>query len=182
MSGTLGMLYLVDVKMVDKKTRETIKQRLLVVGGEEADIGRKIQWVIDVARYRNIVITGHEKIRDKVHVLHTFVEQEKPADLPIIERAERTEGVAQAKPLTQSEPPKLFAVGITTTMIAHDSTHALRKVAHALLNSASPGTSHAGASLSDDSTVAIEQIPFSSGYAKPRDVSNEANRAHFVRG
>jgi len=182
MSGTLGMLYLVDVKMIDKATRETIKQRLLVVGGEEADISRKISWVIDASRYRSIAVIGHEKIRDKVHVLHTVVEQAPPAPTPVIERGDRSESVPQAKSIIQSEPPKLFAIGVTTTMVAQDSTHALRKVGHAILSRTSPGSSHAGASLSDNSTISVEQIPFSSGYAKPRDVSNESNHATFVRG
>ncbi len=181
-SGTLGMLYVVEVRMVDKSSREKIKQCLLVVGGEERDIDRKVRWIVDSSRYREVSITGIEKIRDKVHVLHTVVERESPTDAPVIDRGERTERVPQAKSVIQAEQPKLFAIGVTTTMMGLDSTHALRKVGHAILSHTTPGKSHAGATLSEDSTIQVEQIPFSSGFARPRDVSTESNAAHFVRG
>ncbi len=181
-SGTLGMLYVVEVRMVDKITWEKIKHKVLIVGGEEADIDRKVRWIFDSSRYREMSITGVEKIREKVHILQTVITQDKPAATPVIERGERTESVPQGKTIIDDVPLQMFAVGISTRMPARDSVHALRKVGHAIVSSTLPDKSHSGASLSEDATVTVEQIPFASGYARPRDVSNEINRAHVVRG
>lgn len=181
-SGTIGMLYVVEVRMVDKVTREKIKHKVLIVGGEERDIDRKVRWIFDSSRYREMSVTGVEKIRDKVHILQTVITQDEATVLPVIERTDRTESIPQGKTIIDSVPLQLFAVGITTRMPAKDSVHALRKVGHAIVSSTLPDKSHSGASLSEDSTVVVEQIPFSSGYAMPRDVRNEANAATFVRG
>ena len=67
-------------------------------------------------------------------------------------------------------------------MLAKDEEHALRKLSHALMSHATGGHSHSGASLSADSTVEIEEVPRANGYATARDVSNEVNHAHMVRG
>ena len=40
--STVGMLYLVNIKLTRKATNEKIKQRLLVVGCEVDDIERKL--------------------------------------------------------------------------------------------------------------------------------------------
>lgn len=181
-SGTLGMLYVVEVRMVDKITREKIKHKVLIVGGEERDIDRKVRWIFDSARYREMSVTGVEKIREKVHILQTVITQDEQTATPVIDRGERTESVAQGKTIIEDVPLQMFAVGISTRMPARDAVHALRKVGHAVVSSTLPEKSHSGASLSDDATVTVEQIPFASGYARPRDVSNEANTAHFVRG
>jgi hypothetical protein len=181
-SGTIGMLYVVEVRMVDKITREKIKHKVLIVGGEERDIERKMRWVFDSTRYSETSITGIEKIRDKVHILQTIITQDSPAVTPIIRQGERTESVPQGKTIIEDAPLRLFAVGVSTRMPARDSVHALRKVGHAIVSSTLPDKSHSGASLSDDATITVEEIPFASGYARPRDVSNENNPAHFVRG
>lgn len=182
MNSIIGMLYLVNVRMTDKVTKERIRHRVLVVGGEESDIERKVKWLFDQSRYGALRISNIEKVREKVHILQTIIEQEAPAATPVIERGECTTHAPQGRLLIESVRPKLFAVGITTTMLGKDATHALRKVGHAIVSRTLPGKSHGGASLSNESTVAIEEIPFSSGVAMPKDVSNEVNQPHFVRG
>jgi hypothetical protein len=178
----LGMLYVVDVRLSRSDTKEIFKHRLLIVGCEHADIERKLRWVFDASTYKEMSITGIEKVRDKVHFLSTKVFQMTPAVGPVIERDDHSQTVSQNKTKIEPFDPKLFAVGIATTMLAKDQFHALRKVGHAIVSQATEGTSHSGAALSEDSTVTIEEIPRSSGYAAPRDVSAEINRAHMVRG
>ena len=178
----LGMLFVVNVRLVRHRTRETVKHRLLLVGCEHADIERKVRWMFDVTEYKEMSITGIEKIREKVHFLTTVVTQAgAPAEVSIA-RDEGTQQVPQQKTTIEQYDPRLFAVGISTTMVAKDAEHALRKVGHALVSYATEGKSHSGASLSEDSTVVIEEVPRSNGYAMPRDVSHEVNRAHVMRG
>jgi len=178
----LGMLYIVDVNVLDKSTRETAKHKLLLVGCEAEDIERKMKWIFDTGNV-NLMIKGAEKVREKVHFLSTIITKDESADSPVIMRDENSQTITQFSPqLTEAYDPKLFAVGIVTTMLAKDSDHALRKVATALMNRATVGKSHTGASLHDDSTINVEEIPKSNGYASPRDVSSEVNKAHMVRG
>ncbi len=178
----LGMLYIVEVQLFSKKTGEKIRHKLLIVGGEQSDIERKLSWVFDAKKYEGITIRGIEKVREKVHFLSTSITQIGESFEPIVSTDEGSK-VASGVP-THTEPydPLMFAIGLSTTMLAKDPEHALRKLGHALISRASEGKSHAGAKLSADSTLAVEQIPMSSGYAKPRDVSNESNQATFVRG
>jgi hypothetical protein len=178
----LGMLYVVEVRMVNAVTGEKIKHKLLLVGCEQPDIERKLKWIFDARQYSEFSISGIEKVREKVHFLSTFVTQEKAPTSAVIERDERSQVVAGQPMITEPYDPKLYAVGITTMMLAKDEVHAMRKVGHALLSHATEGKSHSGAHLSEDSTIAIEEVPRSSGYAKARDVFSESNRAHFVRG
>lgn len=178
---TLGMLYIVDVKVDNKSTRETIRHKLLMVGCEASDIERKLAWVFDPA-VNSIQLKGVEKVREKVHFLSSVIKQLNAPVGPVIESGERTQVVPQQTRLIEQYDPKLYAIGISTTMSAKDEEHALRKLGHALVSHATEGKSHSGASLSEDSTVTIEEVPRSSGYAMPRDVSAEANRAHFVKG
>jgi len=181
-SAVLGMLYLVDVRLIHSTTGEKIKHRLLMVGCEQQDIERKLRWVFDVREFSSFAIVATEKVREKVHVLSTVITAETPAAGPIVEVGERTTVVPQGLILREDYDPNLYAVGITTTMLATDEAHALRKVGRALIASATAGKSHSAASLSDDSRIQVERIPKSTGYAKPRDVSAESNRAHVVRG
>lgn len=178
----LGMLYVVDVRLVKTGSSEKLKHRLLLVGCEHADIERKLRWLFDVTEYKEMSIVGIEKVREKVHFLSTVVTQIDPPAGPVIEREEGSQPVYQQQTLTEPYDPKLFAIGITTTMLGKDEEHALRKLGHAIISRATEGRSHSGASLSADSTVAVEEIPRSNGYASARDVSNESNRAHVVRG
>lgn len=178
----LGMLYIVDVSVLDKSTRETAKHKLLLVGCEAEDIERKMKWIFDTGNV-SLMIKGAEKVREKVHFLSTIITKDESVDSPVIMRDENSQPITQFSPqLTEAYDPKLFAVGIVTTMLAKDSDHALRKVATALMNRATVGKSHTGASLHGDSTINVEEIPKSNGYASARDVSNEANKAHMVRG
>jgi hypothetical protein len=178
----LGMLYVVDVRLVTKHTQEKIKHRLLLVGCEEPDIERKIRWLFDATKYKEISIKGIEKVREKVHFLSTSIIKLNEPTNPVIEREDGTQTVPQQQQLHEQYDPNLYAVGVTTTMLAKDEKHALRKVGNALINLASEGASHSGSNLSDDSNVQIEQVSKSSGFAKPRDVSMESNKATFVRG
>ena len=178
----LGMLYIVDVTVTDKETSETAKHKLLLVGCEADDIERKMKWIFDTGNV-SLMIKGAEKVREKVHFLSTIITKDQSVSSPVIMRDENSQTVNQFSPqLTEPYDPKLFAVGIVTTMLAKDSDHALRKVATALMNRATVGKSHTGASLHDDSTINVEEIPKSNGYATARDVSNEINKAHMVSG
>ena len=178
----LGMLYIVDVNVANKETGETAKHKLLLVGCEADDIERKMKWIFDTGNV-SVMIKGAEKVREKVHFLSTIITKDRSVDSPVIMRDENSLSINQFSPqLTEAYDPKLFAVGVVTTMLAKDSDHALRKVATALMNRATVGKSHTGASLHDDSTITVEEIPKSNGYASPRDVSSEVNKAHIVRG
>lgn len=180
--AVIGMLYLVDVRLVRAATGEKIKHRLLLVGCEQQDIERKLRWIFDAREFSEFSLGGVEKVREKVHFLSTVLTPAAAASGPVVEAGERTAAVPQAKTTIEQYDPHLFAVGVTTTMLAKDEAHALRKVGSALIASATEGRSHSAASLSDESQIRVERIPKSSGYAKPRDVSNESNRAHLVRG
>ena len=181
-SSVVGMLYIVDVHLVNRSTQEQVKHKILIVGGEQSDIERKLRWVFDASTYSGFVIKSVDKVRDKVHFLSSVIQQPAPATPPVVERDGRSELVAQAKPTSERYDPNLYAVGITTTMLAKDEQHAIRKVANALMASATEGASHSGARLGDDSTVVVERIAKSSGYAMPRDMSNDSNTAHILRG
>lgn len=178
----LGMLYLVDVRLVRSDTGEKHKHRLLLVGCEHADIERKLRWIFDSTEYKEMSISAIEKVREKVHFISTVVTQPDAPVEPVINRETRSQIVAQQRTAVEEYDPHLYAIGISTTMIGKDEHHALRKLGHALIAQATEGRSHSGAALSADSTLTIEQVPFASGYARPRDVSNEINRAHFVAG
>lgn len=177
----LGMLYIVDVRLV-AKSGERIKQKILMVGCEKADIERKLKWVLDAAQYKEMSISGIEKVREKVHVINTIITEEPSPAGPIVTVGDRSVVVPTAKLHTNDYAPKLFAVGIVTQMLGSDEYHALRKVGNALTTHGLAAKSHNGPRLSEQSTISVEEIPLSSAYAKPRDVSNEINPAHFVRG
>ena len=180
--SVLGMLYIVDVRLIHSTTKDKHKHKILMVGCEQADIERKLRWIFDASVYSEFSVKNIEKVREKVHFLSTVITQDSGMTGPVIERAEGSQVVIQQQ--TSSEPydPKLFAVGLSTTMLAKDRDHALRKVGNALVASATVGKSHSAASLSADSTITVEEIPRSNGYAQARDVSQEVNRAHMVRG
>lgn len=180
--AVLGMLYIADVRLVRFATGEKVKHRLLLVGCEQQDIERKLRWVFDAREFSEFSLTGVEKVREKVHFLSTVVTAESRQPEPVVQVGERTQTVTQGRTASEPYDPHLYAVGITTTMLAKDEAHALRKVGSALIASATEGQSHSAASLSNESQIRVERIPKSSGYAKPRDVSNESNRAHIVRG
>jgi len=181
--GVIGMLYLVDVRMVNKRSGEKIKKKLLLVGCEADDIERKLRWVFDSSLYEEFSVSDVEKVREKVHVISTVYSQlDTTTKTPLIKRTDGTPTVKQMSTGQEKYDPNLYAVGITTTMIGKDEQHALRKVGNAILASATDGKSHSAAELSEDATVTVERIPFQSGYAMPRDVTNESNKPHFVRG
>lgn len=181
-ASLLGMLYLVDVRLVRRSSGEKLKHRLLLVGCEHADIERKLRWIFDTTEYKEMSLSGIEKVREKVHFLSTVVTQPDEPVGPVIEREERSQIVHQQPILVEPYDPRVFAIGLVTTMLAKDEAHALRKLSTALLSQATEGRSHSGAALSAESTLTIEEVPRSSGYARARDVSNESNRAHVMRG
>lgn len=178
----LGMLYIVDVRLVQKADGEKIKHRILLVGCEQDDIDRKIRWLFDAAKYKEIAITGIEKVREKVHFLSTTISQERPAPAAVIDRDGHSQPIPSAQLQTEQYDPNLYAVGLSAAFLAKDEAHAIRKAGRALINTATEGKSHTGGDLPEGATLTVEQIPKSSGYALPRDVSEEANKAHFVRG
>lgn len=178
----IGMLYIVEIRMVKKSTNEKIKQKLLMVGCERRDIARKMKWIIDGSKYDEVSITNVEKVRQKIHLLQTVVTQVNEPTGPVIQQGESSKVVSQSSLSGNDYKPNLYAVGITTTMLAKDEDHAMRKTGHAIIASVSDITSRTGASLSGDSKVLIEQIPMKSRTASARDVSHEINTASFVRG
>jgi hypothetical protein len=182
-SHALGMLYLVEVRMEDAKTREITKQRLLVVGCEAADIERKLRWIYEANRYSQFSIEAVEKVREKIHVLSTKITQpHEPTSNTILREEGRQQEVVD--PPVVLDLPELihYAVGITTRVYARDHYHALRKIAAAISAQATDGVPDTTARLSPDSTVQIEEIAKPARFARARDVSNIAERAHFVRG
>jgi len=72
----LGMLYIVDVNVIDKETGETSKHKLLVVGCEADDIERKMKWIFDTGNV-SVMIKGAEKVREKVHFLSTIITKDQ---------------------------------------------------------------------------------------------------------
>jgi hypothetical protein len=175
------MLYLVGVRFTDRRSREITKQRLLVVGGEEADIERKLRWIYETDNFCEFSITGVEKVREKIHVLSTTVTQPREVSKNTILREEgRQQEVIDPVP----DIPDLihYAVGITTRIYARDHYHALRKVAAALNEQSTDGPTSTTARLSSDSVVQVEEITKPSAVARPRDVTNVKAKAHFVRG
>ena len=180
--SVLGMLHIVEVRLISKDSGEKIKHKLLMVGCEAADIDRKLRWVFDTTKYENFSISSVEKVREKIHMLSTIVTQEASAAAATIEREENTQQVTGVPSVIEQYNPNLYAVGITTTILATDEEHALRKVGRALMARSSEVKSQTAPMLSEDSTIQVEEIPKSSGFVRPRDVSGEVNRAHFVRG
>lgn len=180
--GILGMLYIVDVRMVDAVSGEKIKQKLIVVGVEAADIERKLKWFFDLKRFKEFSITGVEKVREKIHLVSTVITQETPANSPVIVRDEGTRHIPAGKSVIEPYDPHLYAIGIATTMLARDENHALRKTGNAVIHRAlNQPMSGECPKLSDDSIVVVEQVALKSGYAMPRDVRNEINLAHIFR-
>ena len=177
--STIGMLYLVNIRLTRKASNEKIKQRLLVVGCEAGDIERKLRWTIDTSKYDSFMIESVEKIRDKVHVLGTTFEQlDEGLDGPVIVRGEGTKIVDQT---VDTVKHTRFAVGLATQVIAVDEDAALRKVGHSLVNHTLGNLSVSGAKLSADSVLTIEELAPRNGTARARDVSNEATRARILR-
>lgn len=174
------MLYIVSVRMILKETGEKIKEKVLIVGCRESDINSKLRWAYDQSKYSSFSVSEIEKVREKIHVISTSIKQEKSTDLAVIERSDGTKNI-EYPAMKIEDQIKKFAIGITSVVVASDEEHAMRKIGHAIINRTN-GKSHSGASLSEDSTIVIEEIPFSSGYAAARDVSIESNKAHFVRG
>ena len=181
--SVIGMLHIVEVRMVNRHTGETIKQKLLVVGSEAADIEKKLRWVFDISSYAEFSITGVEKVREKVHTISTSITQHREeAKGPLVKQHGEVKEISQENHGGDKYSPNCYAVGITTTMLAKDEEHALRKVGHAIVSSATGVDSHAGAKLSSGATVVIEKLAKSTGFAMPRDVSSETNNARMVRG
>jgi len=180
-TGVLGMLYIVEVNLSKNNGLQRVKQKLLLVGCEEADIERKINWIIDRTKYDGFSIKNIEKVREKVHVLSTTYKESASIDTPTILRGGSSQPVPQGA-TTKKYDPKLYAVGLITTMLGEDEDHAIRKVGNALIASTVELKSKSAKGLSEDSTLTIEEIPLSSGYSKGKNYDNEINKATFVRG
>jgi hypothetical protein len=180
--NVIGMLHIVEVRLISKDSGEKIKHKLLMVGCEAADIERKLRWVFDTTKYESFSVSSVEKVRDKIHTLSITVTQEDSATEATIKRAENSQQVVGVPSLIEQYNPNLYAIGITTTILAADEEHALRKVGRALMERTSEVKSGTAPMLSEDSTIQVEEIPKSSGFVRPRDVSGEINKAHFVRG
>ena len=178
---TIGMLYVVDVRMRNRATKEKVKHKLLVVGCEADDSARKLTWIFDSTQWDELSITSVEKVREKVHYISTTITQDNEVVAPVIDRGTRQETVRQSDAPIEQYDPHLYAVGLTTTMLAKDEMRAIRKVARALLADALQGH-RSGPSLSEESTLTVERISMRSGYAMPRDVSSEINDAKIMRG
>ena len=180
----LGMLYIVEVRLIRRGDNTSIKQRLLMVGCESADIERKLRWVYSADEYSEFGITGVSKVTDKIHVLSTHIRQIATAPAPIIKRADGTYAVPQTPAARIPSDHKKYAIGLAAQLYARSDFHALEKVSHALLNEAAV-LAHmpaGGYRLPPESMLIIEEVAAPSDLATARDVSNEINKAHLVRG
>lgn len=177
----LGMLYLVSVRLYDRKSGEKIKHKILVVASEIGDIERKVKWMFDYSLYDQFSITHIEKIRQKMQIISTKITQIKTQTTPVIKQGEETKIVQQGTIADQLET-KLFAIALSTKLIAFDEDHALRKLGKILINTGLHIKPTNAPLLSEKSKLIIEHIAGQSGYALPRDVSEQINTAHFVRG
>ena len=177
----LGMLYLIDVRVSVLSTREIMKHHMLVIGGEEADIERKLRWMFDVTKYTDIRITSCVRIREKMHILRTTLLKESTEPDAVIKRLNDVQNVFQPTQVASSENGKFWAVGLSTTMHGFDEGHCIRKIARALAEAYAPIKNKDAPVLSENSTLLIEEISEPSGFAMPRDVTGEANKAHIFR-
>ncbi len=177
----LGMLHMVTISLVKKTTKEKIVHKLLVVAPDVPGIEQKLRWMFDRTEYSEFVVKSVEKVKDKVHFISTSITQPQPV-VAVVASEEGSRPIPSQPTSIEKYDPNLYAIGITTTMMAKDEQHALRKLGASILASCSEGKSHHASSLSDDSVIQIEQISKKSGYAMPRDVSIESNSASFVRG
>ncbi len=173
-----GQIYLVKVRMERKDTGERIKHRLLVIGGDRDDADRRLKWHFDAGQFTTFSITNFKRVSASVNVLSTEIHQDASTADQAINRAEGTVRVQTSHGATIGDM-KVFAVGVTTKMIARDSEHALRLTGQALI---ARGVGEGAFQLSEDSTVMVEELHRPSQFATARDVSAEVNRAHIVRG
>lgn len=180
-NNILGMLYIVEVRLVSKKSHEKIKEKLLLVGSEYDDIEKKLSWIYDKDKYDQFSISNICKVRQKIHLLNRTITSLDEPDVPNIKRDDNTYKASEASCYNEKYDPNLYAIGLSTSTLAKDENHALRKIGNALLAKGGHVQSGCG-SLSNDSILTIEQIPLNSGYAMPRDVKNEALKASIVRG
>jgi hypothetical protein len=178
----LGMLYIVQLRLRRRDTGEKIKHRILMVGCEAADIERKLKWSFDAALFDEFAVTETLKVKEKIHILSTSIEQWSSPPNAVIAREEGTEEIGYQPKEIERFDPKWFAVGLATVVRAKDADHAIRKVGHALVNQISGDKSREGAYLSENSILTVEEVSKPSGYAMPRDVSKESQKATFVRG
>ena len=181
-AGVAGMLYVVNVRLVHALTDEKIKHRIILVGCERDDVERKLRWMFDKKTYSQFRVTSVVKVTNKVHILSTSITQPSPLSAdPIIMREGGSEMVGQSHEATIADGFKKYAIGLATSVLARSESHALRKLA-ATLADISIEEGGTGRKLSDGSTLTIEELSVNSGYATARDVTNEINNLHFVRG
>ena len=179
----VGNLYLVDVCMDHKIVDETSVSRFLMVAENEEELDSRFNCQFDVSDYKSVRITNVQKIKQKMHMLSTRIE---PARVhgQVVKRAEGSKKVLQSNSMKDLSEynPKIYAIGISTTIVAADQSHAMRKLGSYLTISNTLGGSKSNSPLSENSKILIEEVAKSSGFAMPRDVSNGAERAHMVRG
>lgn len=94
--ATIGLLYIVRVRLVDGHTKEKIKHRLLMVGCERGDIERKLTWIFDPLKYSEMAVVDVRKVTDKIHIVNTVIEQPSESiTTPSIDRGGSTVVVGQ---------------------------------------------------------------------------------------
>jgi hypothetical protein len=168
-TGNMGMLFMVHVSMKNIANDELIKNKLLMVCDKSSGIEDKLKWIFDASKFSSLRILSAEKIRQKIHILSTVTTQDDVQPHASISAKD-------------SYNPKLYAVGVSTLIHAGDQNHALRKVGRALTEKGTAIKSSGTPTLSNDSTINVEEVPVSSGFSKARNVSSEINTAKFVRG
>ena len=181
----LGMLWQVNVRLVRVGTGEVYRHKILMVGCEFNDIERKLRWVFDHSTYSVMEVSGAQRVREKIHILSTVITEQKTPPAAIIDRSDRSQIVTEQAIVTEEtveETFGLYAVGVATKMSATDELHALRKVGRALVAKGGAVASDSAPVLSEDATVTVERINYSSGFAMPRDISNAVTKAHIMRG
>lgn len=176
-----GMLFLIDVTMENKNTNEITLSRFLIVADDESEISSRFTYQHDISDFENVRITNIQKIKQKIHLLSTRTEIKRDSG-NLINKDGLEIPQNNSNKNSKEYLPKIFSIGIATTIVASDEKHAMRKIGSYLLAANTIGGEKTQSPLSENSKVMIEEVAKSSGFALPRDVSNESNRAMIFRG
>lgn len=163
------MLYRVWVNERRIDTGEEYSHECFVVARERQELDARLRWVFDVTRSQFTVVNV-EKIREKIHFISSKKKQDKAKkeSAPVVSAS--------------SYNPNIYGVCVSATIVAKDEDHALRKMGSGIVSLGSTGFSHRSNANAEDFNIKIEAVPAKSQHSRARDVSNEINKATFVRG
>ena len=179
-NASTGFLFLVKIKESDNES--LLYHEVLIVANTENEIESRLKWSLDIPNTSSLKIVSASKIKQKIYMIKTTHKSTETPPDSIVKRLEGTNNVYGANQVNSDYKPKLYALGVSTLMPAADESHAIRKVGKALMSKGLKVKNSNSPTLSDDSTLSVEEVSFSSGFSSARDVSSEANKATFVRG